>query len=1270
MPSPSPAPVEYLIGLNNQPRGPFSLEDLALLARSGVVTARTRVMAQGWEDWVAASDVPELAALLAVVPAQPAVPAADNEASARALQQIAARVEKLQAGVLALAKDLELRTETLKDGQKLSVQAVANGQGAIQAALEEFRKAEGARKDTLSQQLAELELRLAKSIRDQSVAAASETEAKLRALTQAVALVPDSARQAQAELQKEIAALHGRLDQDAARQKALDAAVTEGLARMAEASGRETTRVAEAVEAIRTELATVQARAEQSASAVLARMEEFRKEAEASAQARQEAEAARAGEALQALESKLSTQITSLESAQKEVLVQATAASTEEREALAGWLGALEESMARIRKDAEVQRLDNAARTEVLERRLVEFEQASNQRADVFLQHISGWEAAWAERIKPVVEEIQATSGRLDAQFSRLGQSAEAQAEALTSLRASLEATQTRLQTAWDQAAVRAEEDRAATENRLKELEDNALERHAILLAAADESRAGADRIIRHVEETFTLAREDTQTLRAQFPALEDRLVQLREETARLLAGAREAGVEAVRESAAQTAEALRETQVRLAARMEELHDTARTEAETAARRLQERADQLAQEASGLEQLVKEELAARSGEISATLNAKLGELDENFRAQETRSAGLAAAVEAVRAALAAAQDEQRQALADGFASAAKSADSRTERAETALQRHFQKLQDDVRGLSADVLRLAEEQSVLLRDSLAKSGFDAAARAEASAQLLRELLGAQEDRTRALLESQAGLVVQAAEDLTARQEHLSQSVANLGAWSETLHDQIDAAQTALADAVTALRTSLEHAGRQQAGELQAALTQTAATLAASLQATGEDARAAAAQISKQIHQDTAAATKTLQRQIEDTAAEWRARSTEEKSARDQAASLQTAALAELKESLAGWSTEARKRLEGEGRAREKTAAALAGTVRDLQASLQQALHDADAAASGRIQAVQQEVTAALARHQDAVRAELEGLQSLVKEEMTAGWAKRWTLLATDLASMRDAAVQRQEALGKELAALEARLPAAAASQARPQLDALAQRLAQIEQALAAQETRIEAARTASENEIALQFGMQQRLFDQILGTLKKDVGEGFLTRIQTLQTDVERLRQEAPETREILARSIHEAVAKLPEHLAESYRVTNNALQKQIAELAQEIGAATQMVEKSAQTLTKAGAEHRASLEESSEAARQQGAAALRDARDQVQVFYNNLLEQLKNWQAEQSKVINLAASLVAEARGIAPDGPNAKGPASAHKEETPRPSGKGPAASA
>jgi len=1241
-------PVEYLIGLNNHPRGPFSLEDLALLARSGVVNAKTRVMAQGWDDWMAVEKVPELSALLAVVPAQPAAPEGGSAAANQALQQIAARVEKLQAGVLALAKDLELRTEVLKDGQKISVEAVADGQGVIQSALQEFRNAEAARKETLAQQLAELELRLAKTIRDQSVAAASETEAKLRALAQAVALVPDSARQGLAELQEEIRAVQERLGQSAARQQALEQTVADALARIPQELQKElqkeTARLGATLEGSKQAEADARRAAEEKSAAeftglrgAVAQLATQLKESQDKASAWEtaltaqiqdagKAESARRHAFDQELELKITGRLADLESAQKAAAVQADAAATQEREALASWLEGLEESLAQLRQEGDAQRKENAARADGLDRRLAEFESASNQRADVFLQHISGWEAALAERFKPVLAEIQATPGRLDGQFARIEQSAEATAAAQNALKSWMEETLARHQAALEQFAAQGSELRSLVEARLKDIEDNALERQTILLAAADESKAGADRIIRHVQETFALAKEDTLALRGESAALASQLEAFRAEALRQLAEAREAA-----------AAGTREVQEGLAIRLEAVRLAVQTGAADTLQKVMERSGALEQAAAAWEQRLKDELAARLDALSADIHGGQEKISAT-------ASGLAAGLAALRESSAQAQSAQQKQMAEALQAAAQSADKRASQAAESLQKHFQKLQDDVRGLSSDVLRLAEEQGVFLRDALAKAGFEAAARGEAASSLARELAAQQEERTRGLLEAQAAEARQLAEATASSQETLAQSVANLGAWSETLHDQIDAAQTALADAVAALRTALEHSGRQQAEALQAALARMASDTAASLQAGGEDARAAAAQISKQIHQETTAVAQALQRQIEDTAAELRVRSSEEKTARDQAVSLQSAALADLKESLSGLAAESRKRLEGEAKAREKSAAQLHDALAAFRAAIEQAVQQSGVEGGSRMQGLQETITLALGRHQEAVRTELDALQSLVREEMASGWAKRWTVLASDLAALRESAAERQQALARSLTELEGRLPAAAAGQAKPMLDALAQRLGQIEQALAAQEKRLGEARAASEKEIALQFGMQQRLFDQILGTLQKDVAQGFLARVEALQADVETLRQQAPETRDALARSIQESVARLPDLLAESYRVTNNVLQKQIAELAQEIGAATQMVEKSTQTLAKAGAEHRASLEESSEAARQQGAAALREARDQVQAFYNSLLEQLKAWQAEQSKVINLAASLIAETQGASPAG--------------------------
>jgi hypothetical protein len=1181
--------VEYLIGLNNHPRGPFSLEDLALLARSGVVNGQTRVMARGWEDWLPFADVPELAALLAVVPAtRPEGAAADSGFPAEALQKISARFDQLQAGLLTLAKELEARTEGLKDGQKISVEAVADGQGAIQSTLAELRKGEAAHKETLARQLAELELRLAQSIRDQTASGQEAQRSRLDEVVRGLAAAGEAAalrhEQQSSEAQARVAGLVSALEKSQAR---VEAQIQEH----AEILGREKQR-------LEAGLKEIDVRSQAGVESILERLQE--------AESRQAALEKKLEAGIEALGERLQTQVQQAAEAQalaKEASARAVAqlettlaarlekteASTgsvlgqhieQSKAALAAHQAVVEEHLRDLSDALADLKKSHAVEAEALTRRVADLESSSNKRADAFLQHISGWEAAWPQKLQPLLQEIQATPGRLDAQFGRLEQSV--------------------------QSAVA--EQQTALEKILAEAENNALERHSIFLAVADESRTVPERIHKEIEETFALARQDLEALRTDISPLAAQL----------------------REAQEKTADVLRQEQARLAARLEEMHRETEAREESAWKHWEEKHAALTSFVETLEGHLEKELAShldRLQSVAQNEGLRVGQgvakLGEELRTLQTGWQGWQKEVQ-----------EQHGALLAVLASSEKHTEAVLTRSEADVRKQFQSIQEDLRALSADGLRVAEETSILLRDGLAKISFEAIARGEEQLALSRQL----------------------AEGLQARQESVLQSVANLGAWSETLHDQIDAAQSSLADATAGLRTALEHSGRQQFEQLRDALSQIGKQTEERQKSLVDEGRALAAELSKQIHGETAGISQELVRQLDVVVSELRVRAGEEKTFRDQLSTSQLSALADLKESLSGFATEIRKRTESEVKARETTSSQLLGGLAETQTALarqQQAIQQAAAeqarTLSDNIRDQHQALSATLAGQHQALQESVGNLHQLVKEEIASGWAKRWTVLSADLAQIREAAVQRKQALSQELAELEARIPASITAEVHGGFASLTSRFEALESELAAQEARINEARAATEKEIALQFGLQQRLFDQIQQTLQKDVAEGFLGHVTRLQEDVERLRKESPDTRATLVQAIQDAVARLPDQLTESYRISNNELQQQIAELALEVGSASQLVEKSQQALDKVGVEQRAVMQEAAEYSRQHSASALRAAREEIQTFYGNILDQLKSWQAEQTKVISLATSLIADAQKNGQGGPTGPG---------------------
>ena len=67
-PPPLPTSVAYYAAINNQQSGPFDMDTLQQMAKSGQITRQTLVWKQGMPQWLAAEKVVELASLFAAVP--------------------------------------------------------------------------------------------------------------------------------------------------------------------------------------------------------------------------------------------------------------------------------------------------------------------------------------------------------------------------------------------------------------------------------------------------------------------------------------------------------------------------------------------------------------------------------------------------------------------------------------------------------------------------------------------------------------------------------------------------------------------------------------------------------------------------------------------------------------------------------------------------------------------------------------------------------------------------------------------------------------------------------------------------------------------------------------------------------------------------------------------------------------------------------------------------------------------------------------------------
>ena len=76
-PPPMPSAVQYMVAVNGQQYGPYSMQQMVQMAQNGQINASTLVWTQGMPQWAAAGSVPELAQLfMPTPPPMPGAPAA------------------------------------------------------------------------------------------------------------------------------------------------------------------------------------------------------------------------------------------------------------------------------------------------------------------------------------------------------------------------------------------------------------------------------------------------------------------------------------------------------------------------------------------------------------------------------------------------------------------------------------------------------------------------------------------------------------------------------------------------------------------------------------------------------------------------------------------------------------------------------------------------------------------------------------------------------------------------------------------------------------------------------------------------------------------------------------------------------------------------------------------------------------------------------------------------------------------------------------------
>lgn len=1143
------APGGYFIAQNNSAKGPFTLEDLAMLARSGVLQPQSRVTMRGWEEWKTFAEVPELSALLAVVPARrpEPVPAEQPQRTqsvaveagvfdAGVVSRIQSQMEQIQAALLTLARDVETRTEGLLESQRRSSTTSVEGMQAVAASLEELRKSESSRRETLVQQLAEVELRLAQAVRQHSVQAQEEAKGAVAALREEW-VAANRALAGQKDVQDLEARMEARLAElEARRREEADALGRriEALQLQQEAAAQAATASAEALRAAFEE--GLKARFEVLAAELKGQAESISKEV-----------AAAAGEArsLAAPVEAVGVQLASVGSA--------LGALARHVQVIEEGAGAAAKERAELAAAVETVRQAAAGHAESLTQRIGGLEDEERKRSDVFLQHFTKMEASWVERFRAVLEEIQATPGRLDARFTRLEQLEDEAFGQLTALRGLAEErlawTSERVQQLVDAVA----ESRQSFETRLEAAEQTALERHGIFLAAADEARGLPDRLHKDIQATFKTAREDIEAMRR---AVDDRV----------------AHFAATLEASRQAAEG------RFSASLDEERKRAAAEHASAWEQWRLRHDALATLVESLQTYAEKELGGRLARLEQSAEGGFSKMQAALGQMAAEAAGA----------------EKRRA-----AESAQAAEASAKR--------FDELRADLRALQAESSKALAAQARAQEAAwaeLSKTQSDAFTKLDEAA----EARHAQQTK------ETAGLV----ESLGAAHEGFLQSLTNLGAWSETLHDQVDAAQTALTEAVAEFRASAESASARKFEQLSQTLAAVREEHMDRQQQMLQALKEVSDRLSVDLRTGLAATGEVSDRRFADLTAAMATGLQAGAAARAEDRSALLQAVEGVRQAL----LEGQKALSAELAAEEKKLHADLTAVRKL-------VDEVRAQGASR----QDALLGALADQKGATEQQLGALRQAMNQELTEAWGKRWQVLAADLALMRDAASTRKQELARQIEEFESRLPGTIAGQVKPDLDGLLRRLGGLEVALAEQQKQAAAAREA----LTAQWSERlQSLVERVEGLhvrLKEDLAGSLSGKLDELEARVAQLHEQTPETRALLVQSIKDSVARMPDYLTESYRITNNELQKQITEMALEVSAAGQQVDRSRQLLDKLSAEQREAMAEAMEASRQEGATALREAKQEIQAFYGTLLEQLKSWQAEQSKVIALATAV-------------------------------------
>lgn len=1157
--------TEYIVGLNNNPRGPFNREDLVLMARGGLLNEKTRIFVKGWEKWKTIGEVDEIRELLEMNPPVTApashVPAAPAPGPARLPDgwdaDLRSTLATLQGSLDKLGVELVRRTDQLSEGQKLSIDATVGGQGMLNTAL--------------AGQLVSHQDKTAAILKESAEKTRQAWTGDLEALELGLA---DRIK----PLETEQKAILRQLEEQKEARKAEIAANRESFERLQR---------------------TLSAEKEKELLAFSERVEDMDRRFSALQQA--------FFLSTEQLKESLAVSLASWDEKSRQQQAELLKSQAGRHDALLSAQTDMAMGLGKVREELE-QRLDAMAS----ERRTAGEEAAKSWAA--VGSRLDRWDAEWPKQLQAVITEIQNTPGRLDGLFAKLEREQQATAAAVAKLPqtlesrfAGLEAKQregleqtanqldelqglmtsqsetfgvrmdAQLQTLQAASETRSSSLAADLESRMqslaglvaavrdgiREFEDISLERYSVLLAAADDQRAIPERVNRQLQDF-------SEGIKVRMDQVQEGVGRVQKEVGRV-----QENMDKVQEGVDKAASV--ETRLADLARVqaERLSEELASSHQDHLRRIQASDEERHQHFMALSEAFNGVVAHLDQELPARLAKMEGQIQTGIDKASSELAGMSK----IQLELARTTAEEWKAQKAGLQSLGDTLKGEWQSGHAAQQKDLAQLRaaslEGLKSLSDDLRQILEKQA---GESLA-----AVNRAESA-------LGKR-------LESGQQSVLDLGRQQQALRDSLMQSLSNLGGWTQSLHEKMEMGLAAAQLEVSSLKAELQGqlAGGQEA--LQARFEVLGKTQQDRHEAALQAVEALGTQFPKALNDGIRGAVSQLEKRLADSGAEIDNRFKSEGQAREKSAAELASVVGRLEKRVAESGSELGRKIEAEGKARSQAAAELTQAVA--------LVHQTQAA-----------------------------LQKTLTEELAAGWARQWTVLNADLSQIKSAAAAGQEQLAQRLAGLEGKIPAAMAEQLKAQSQALQGALALLSKGLESQEKRLLDVRQELEKQIANHFSVQQRSADQLLKLVQDDVADALGAKWDSLYKEVAVLKSGAASAQKTLVDEINKAVARLPDHLAESYRVTNNAMQKQLAEMAQDVNATTQQIEQSRATLEKTGATHLASLQEATESARQQAATAIRDAKDEREHLYAQLFQELKNWQLEQRKI--LAAVLKSE----------------------------------